>query len=412
VAKKAVDPVAILGLDGVKWIVGRWGFQGKALLTDVRIVAPSPRKGLVGWLDQPGFDKNDLPPVTRSAGSFIIDSFDPAAAYGRFTRLAKALDPEFGVLLDQFERATREATGLRLREDLLSHLGTTWCVFAVPTADEVGGGKVEDSLSEYALVVSLRDAEGFRKVLDTLAARVNQYLRDRDKADDAGAPVDRKPAPPMLAFERLPSPARGYCLISPSRLVYLLNDHVRPTILVSESYAALAINRERARQALAIGRGGSGRWRPTGELARSFECLPAELTFLAVGDHRDSAVPETIEGLPGIVQHLSAGVSELEHADAGMSVDLLSLAGIPRSGGFRLRLDPDKIPKARELQAHLFPSVLAASVDDAGLRFIAREAFPFTWASQGSYIKSSVKWSGAKGLKRDILMGWKWGTGG
>ena len=70
----------MLGLDGVKRIVGRWGFQGKALLTDVRIEAPVPRKGLVAWLDQPAFDKDHLPPIPLATHAFIVDSFDPAAA--------------------------------------------------------------------------------------------------------------------------------------------------------------------------------------------------------------------------------------------------------------------------------------------------------------------------------------------
>ncbi len=39
---KVADPVKLLGLDGFRGIVGRWGFQGKALLTDVRIEAPAP----------------------------------------------------------------------------------------------------------------------------------------------------------------------------------------------------------------------------------------------------------------------------------------------------------------------------------------------------------------------------------
>ncbi len=139
--------------------------------------------------------------------------------------------------------------------------------------------------------------------------------------------------------------------------------------------------------------------------------MPAKLTFLVVGDHRDSAVPGLIAGLPVLVQLLSAGLSDLDRPDAAMSADLLSLAGIPRAGGFRLRIDPDKIPKAQDLMSHLFPSVLAASVDDAGLRFIAREAIPFACAGHGSYLKSTVKWNGAKGLKRNLKLGWKWGTG-
>ena len=181
--KKDVDPAELLGLDGIKRIVGRWGFQGKALLTDVRIEAPVPRKGLVGWLDQPAFRKGELPPIPQSTRTFLVDSFDPALAYGRFGELARKIEPETGALIDELEKAAKDITGLRLREDLLSHLGPTWCVLPVPSADGQGGGKAEVDPTEYVLVASLRDADGFSKVLDTLAARANQYLRDREKPD-------------------------------------------------------------------------------------------------------------------------------------------------------------------------------------------------------------------------------------
>ena len=64
-----------LGLDGIKRVVGRWGFQDKALLTDVRVEAPAPRKGLVAWLDQPAFRKDLLPPLPRGTDViFVVDS--------------------------------------------------------------------------------------------------------------------------------------------------------------------------------------------------------------------------------------------------------------------------------------------------------------------------------------------------
>lgn len=76
--KQEADPMLALGLDGIKRIVVRYEFQGKALLTDLCIEAPAPRKGLVGWLDQPGFRKDRLPPLPRNTAEFAIGSFDPA----------------------------------------------------------------------------------------------------------------------------------------------------------------------------------------------------------------------------------------------------------------------------------------------------------------------------------------------
>ena len=378
------------------------------MLTDVRIEAPVPRKGLVGWLDQPAFRKGELPPIPQSTRTFLVDSFDPALAYGRFGELARKIEPETGALIDELEKAAKDITGLRLREDLLSHLGPTWCVLPVPSADGQGGGKAEVDPTEYVLVASLRDADGFSKVLDTLAARANQYLRDREKPADGQARDARQPDPPSLAVERLPGTQRGYRLTSPSRLVFWLNDEIQPTILVGKSYVAFAVNAERAAEALAFEQGPAGRWRPTGELIAAFDCLPEKLTLLSVGDSRDSAVPETISQLPSIVQLLMTWLGGMEDPNAGAGSDFLTLLGIPGPGSFRVRIDPARIPRPEALRSHLFPSVLAAAVDDRGIRFIGREAFPFACAGNGTYVKSSVKWSNSKGLDRDIKLGLKW----
>ncbi len=403
--KKEPDPLEVLGLDGVKRIVGRWGFQGKALLTDVRIEAPVPRRGLVAWLDQPAFDKDHLPPIPRATHAFIVDSFDPAVAYGRFTDLAKKVEPEMGGLIDQMERSFRDVTGLRLGDDILSHLGPTWCILPVPSAEGGGDRKAELDPGEYVLVASLKDADGFAKSLDTLAAKANQYFRDRERTNDDPAPGGRQADPPMLALERLPAPHRGYRLTSPSRLVFWLNEDVQPTILVGKGYIAFAVNAERAAGALAFEQGAGGRWRPTGELVSAFECLPAKLTFLSIGDSRDSAVPDAIAQLPSIVQLLATSLGGFGDPAAAMSTDLLTLVGVPGPGSFRLRIDPARIPKAEELRSHLFPSVLAAAVDDRGIRVISREAFPFACVGNRTYVKSGLKWSGSTGLKRDVTLG-------
>ncbi len=275
-----------------------------------------------------------------------MDSFDPALAYGRFGELARKIEPEMGALIDELEKAAKDITGLRLREDLLSHLGPTWCVLPVPSADGQGGGKAEVDPTEYVLVASLQDADGFSKVLDTLAARANQYLRDREKPADGQARDARQPDPPSLAVERLPGTHRGYRLTSPSRLVFWLNDEIQPTILVGKSYVAFAVNAERAAEALAFEQGPAGRWRPTGELIAAFDCLPEKLTLLSVGDSRDSAVPETISQLPSIVQLLMTWLGGMEDPNAGAGSDFLTLLGIPGPGSFRVRIDPARIPRS------------------------------------------------------------------
>ena len=99
--------------------------------------------------------------------------------------------------------------------------------------------------ASHALVVSVDDAASFMKVLDDLAGRANQYLRDREKTNEGPAAGGRKADPPMLSLEKLPAPSRGYRLTSPAHLVFWLNEDVQPTILVGKSHVSLAINPER-----------------------------------------------------------------------------------------------------------------------------------------------------------------------
>jgi hypothetical protein len=404
VAKKEPDPAEILGLKGIKRIVGRWGFQGKALMTDVRIEAPAPRKGLVAWIDQPAFRKDRLPPFPQDTGAFAVDSLDLRAGYQKIVDGLTALNPELAGEIDQCERMIREATGLRLREDLLNHFGPTWSLVRLPSVDGDRGAAAGVDPTAYALLASVDDHEALGKVVDSIASRINKYLADAEKGDDKEKLRKKEVDPPILALARLPAPYRGYQLTSPARLVPWLDDEVRPTILVGTSFVACASNLERAREALAAESEPGIAWRPAGELVQAFACLPERLTFLAVGDHRDSAWPDAIAHLPSTVQTLNTFLGFDTGADAPAAGELLAALGIPRPGGFRVRIDPSKIPKADQLRPYLFPSVLAAAVDDQGFRLIAREALPLACFGSKVTVKSARAWTKGKGFDQKLKL--------
>jgi hypothetical protein len=366
-----LDELKLLGLDQVKRLVGRWGFQGKALLCDVRLEIPAPRKGLAALLDQPSFRKDRLPPIPRGAGSFALGSFDPGKTFDRTVAWLRTVQPsataEVDAGLATLDRAVVEATGQRLREDLLRHLGPTWCMYAArdPRKDHA-----QEAIP--TLLVGVDDADAFAKVLDAMATRVSNYLRDQQ----GGAKAEE---PAAIALERLPAPEHGYRLTSPAGLIPWLTDDVEPTILLGKSFLVVAANPALARAAALAESDPANHWTPTDELANAFTCLPTDLTSLSVGNPRDSTWPELIANLPKYVQYLGnfVDISEPEAAAAPPTSGLLTLLGVPRAGGFRVRIDPRKVPKADDLRALLFPSVLATVVDDRGLRFISRESIPF-----------------------------------
>ena len=113
-----------LGLDGIERIVGRWGSQGKALLSDVRIEAPAPRKALAAWFDQPAFRTDRLPGIPADATDFVIASFDLDGSYRTFLDYAKGTAPGLAEVPVEdpfgFERAVEALIGLRLRDNLLA----------------------------------------------------------------------------------------------------------------------------------------------------------------------------------------------------------------------------------------------------------------------------------------------------
>jgi hypothetical protein len=403
-APKPNDPAPALGLDGIKRVVGRWGFHGKALWTDVRIEAPAPRKGLLALLDGPTFRKDRLPPMPKGAGAFAVGALDPVRYLDAFTALVKATDAdaakELAAALDVAERAVRDATGQRLREDLLAHLKPAWCVYAAP-----GGWNGKPDEAAAVVVLEVDDAPAFGKTLDALAARGNAALRDLEGVAANAADL------PSLAFERLPAPGRGYRLASPSGLVVWLSDVMAPTVALTRSSVVVAIRPEQARAAVEAESGAGPKWAPDAETARALEALPADLAFLAVGNPRDSSWPDAIAGLPATVQFLGNYVdhSVANAAATSPGSDLLALVGVPRPGGFRLRIDQAKSPKADDLRAALFPSVLAATVDDRGLRIVLREAIPF--ACFGTESNFKIK-AGTGGLHEKLKVDVKFGPGG
>lgn len=375
--EKAIDAAEILGLNGITRIVGRWGFQEKSLITDVRIEAPAPRKGFVSWwIDQPAMSVDRLPPIPRGAREFTFGSFDLEPVYSKVVSFTKQLGPEAAAEFGELEAAVQKATGLRLREDFLRHLGPSWAVITPPSRADVPRRSNDFDPRDYVLVAGVKDPAALGAVVDKLAAQANAYLRSIDAgAGDAGA---RKEADiPVMILEKIPAPDRGYRLTSPAGIIPWLDDEVEPVILIGRSCVVLAANVEQAREVILAEQGAERRWKPDGALANVFQGLPANLTFFSLGDPRKSAWPDALAHMPGTVQYL-IGLVELGAGEGEPDASpALALIGIPRRGAFRLRLGPASLPKARDLRAHLFPSILAATVDARGLRIIGREAFPF-----------------------------------
>jgi hypothetical protein len=389
--------IAALGLNETKGIIVRFGFQGEAFLTDWRIEAPSPRKGINAWFDQPSFRKNQLPPLPRGISTFAIGSLDLDKTYQSLLELSSSLDPSVSEDVRHVAKIVHEYTNVRLREDLLRLLGPTLCVYRAPARAGDRTSKDKSNPTAYVFLAGLKDAVAFGKVLDMMVAQFDENLAP-DHADLGQKPGDRKS--PSCFLEKLPAPESGYRLTASAAAKLGLSAGVQPTIIMGKSFVAVAATPELAREALASEAREDHGWKPTGKLVHAFEGLPGDLTFLGVADHRDSGVPHWIAGLPGITQ-LLVNMSQEQDLDDASPWSLLDMFGLPSPGRFHVKIDNTRIPEADDLRPFLFPSVLAATVDERGYRFISRGAFPLALLANDAAAKASfwLGWTYPEGFR-------------
>lgn len=374
------------------YISARWGFHGPALLTDVRIDVPRPRQGLAALLDQGPFRTDRLPPVaagTRSLGAFALEL---ASAHDPILELVRSFSFNTYRAIVEGEESIRQSTGLRVREDLLTHLGTTWLV-SISAQDRRGRGARPPSAP--VLVGELKDAAAFRRALDTLAAWFNRSMRE---AEAAGGPARE----PILQLEPLPAGEAGYVLTAPSGLSGPFDHGLAPTILMNQGRIAIALAPGQARTALAASKQAPGRWVPEGEVKAAIESTPPNLALLVVGDTRESPVPEVIARLPSASQILINWIIDSVEESAASS--FYAAFGLPRPGGMRIHFEEDRLPDPKEIRRYLFPSVMAVTTDDRGVRLILREAFPMASWSEGLSLKYKAELG--KPPKMSFSFGW------
>jgi hypothetical protein len=405
-----------LGMDGLQRIVGRWGFQGKALLSDVRVEIPSPRRALPALLDQPAFRKDRPPAIPPDATSFVVASFEPEQCYRRIPEMIHGLGPEGAEGIAEIERMVQAQIGLRIREDLLRHVGPTWALVEVPDragpVREGAGARRKHSV----FVATVDDADAFAKVVDSLASRIDGSLRTYQELQRKKVPKGKEIG--TFGMKRLPAPDRGYRVDLPGfHFDYFGDDMLTLNpgknkgtsffLLIGKSSIAAASDLDRARGVLRAGEPISGGWKPSGELANAIEGLPENLTFLSVSDPELCALPDWIAGLPGTIRYLVIGATVAKDLQDKTCWALLNFMDVPRPGQFWPRVESARTPKVDDLRRCVFSSVLASAVDERGYRVIHREPFPFAGlASEISlYHRWYVSGKGVAGPKMKYSIG-------
>ena len=352
IAKIPMPPDAVRnGFDGLKRLDYRVGFQDEALYSVVRVIAPAPRRGMLGWFEQPTFDKSALPPIPAGLTSWTVFSFSPGTIWGKATdwvkaEAARANGPASRTLgMIQFEQGVRQNLGIRIKEDFLDQLGPKWVFYVDGETPPPGQaiGKVR-----AALTAEIRDPATFARTVDKVMAVVMQVLQ---------AQVAQNPQARMPQIQKVAGPTPGYRLVlPPGSLPPQAAGLIDPTILIGKKQFILGLSGAEARAALAGGKA----WTPGPEYAAPFAKLPKDLIALSVDDPR-AILPPLVAVLPTMIPAMNAAIAAQ------------TPPGRPK---FALKLDPKKVPTAQEVSSRLFPNTMAVTLDREGLKVISRESIP------------------------------------
>ncbi len=433
-----------LGLAGLDLVDYRWGFQDNALMTVTRIVAPSPRTGLLAMFDQPSFSSDELPPLPGNLTGFTVISASPATLYDSVTKLGKAMSPDGGNQIQAFEAMVKDRTRLKLKEDILAHLGPKMAFYIAPNT---GGSVLANALSipKVVLVAEIDDSVAFGRALDELMIVVNSSIRDSvekardgamaatnpaDPATKGAAPPTRKtptkragPVDPSIPnFRLVTGGTKSYVLDLPAGSFPVPLPGLKPTVRLGPKHLVIASSPEVARLALDIKP--ADQFKPVDAMATSFAKVPKGLIFLSISDP-SGYLPATLVSLPTIA---SATIAQIEAQMSGKAAPgmpggagpnaagnemALSISGRPggsgASGGpgtiglsggaaatgqpgaegaaagpVTIGVDPSKIPAVTDIAPKIFPATTSVSVDKTGITILTRESFPDLVSSSAS----------------------------
>ncbi len=356
---KPLTPDAVdLGLGGLQSIDLRWGFQDGALVTRLHAAAPAPRRGLLALLDQPVFGIATLPPLPANLTSLFVLSVDLAKAYDQVETLMKLVNPQSPTEPPNAGILARH--GIDLRKELLGHLGHRLAFYSqTPRGEDAltPAAMLMSRVAGFTLAAEVRDEAAVSSATESLIKSFTPMLREYLR----GIPRNRAASSlAFLKFQKLPGRRPKYALdLPPNSLPQPYVTMLRPTVMLGRDQLVMSASTPAAEQALA----GGPHWQPDGAFIPVVKRLPADMIYLGLIDPRAGTSIFT-KALP-ILTHQFNEELALARARTGKTPqDVL------------LRLDPDMIPTAEDLDRLLFPSSTTLTVDRQGAILTHREAIP------------------------------------
>jgi hypothetical protein len=380
---------AATGIDRMEF---RWGFDGDALQSTTRLVAPAPRKNILALFDQPPLRTGELIPMPDDTSAFVALSVSPSKVLEALGQTASAA--EVKAKIDELAEKLWTQNKIDLEKNLLGNLGPKMVFYMAPgrlasVTDEGAGpsagvagldptaifSSLQKAVAKPTLVAELKDPVIFGKALDALVLEVNKELKARaiEKAAEesarepaAGAkdpsrhglaqargvardptsagegpwPVGRSPRrrslreTPAPEFRLMPGQIKTYKLVVPSDSSWkIVPPGVRPTIQIEDKYVVFASTSDAAKGALETVR--KKGWKPSADVENALARLPDRPMLVALVDSRESD-SSLLASLPGTLQARINTLITMSAANAGnpgSAPGAITSASLPASSG-------------------------------------------------------------------------------
>ena len=415
--------IEALGLDQVRSFQMKWSIEGKAMRTDVDIEAPAPRAGLLGFLNQRGFETKEIPSLPENFDSFGMMSLNTQKMFKDFQSIASKMgQQEMLAQVDAVIKDFEKVAKLDLQKDLLGNLGPYVTFHTQPQKKAglpamlgavnplLGGAQIP----RLTVLFDIKDTKAANKSLTKLMAYANKQLATMalpggnapEAAPGQGRVAGRNPPagpsttkggagkgagsnPKTVQSNQIRMTASDpltYQFSLPEPLSTMLG--VKPTAILGNRRLILAISPDLATQSYKLEKETAETETPSGEFGEAVANLPGKLIYLQASDPRET-LPKAIAGLP---LSLNATFNQLFRG-SGPPAMVPSGNSIPPGAGpgglqganptnpqeaaspFKIEIDPSKLPSAESIRPLLFPGASAVSVDDSGVHWVSRQAF-------------------------------------
>ncbi|MEI7923243.1 MAG: DUF1559 domain-containing protein [Planctomycetota bacterium] len=350
-----------LGLDGLKQIEARMGFEANQLRSECKVLAPAPRKGILSLLDTPALDKASLANVPSDATSFTAISFDPAGIMAKAGKLGETVQPGMEANMEKMQDDFRQKLGFDLKTNLLELIGPVVVYGTKKASSEVNAAEtmfVSVQVKSPQLL-----AQSIDKLLPVIQAIANQAMAQQ------GMPVEGQV---QIRRQKVGTSTRNWIVDLPKGLVPPEFGKISPSFRIGDKTLVFGMNPKTVADILNVAEGRGKKFEFVGKYANLAPSLPANMAMVQVRDDSQS-LPASLALLPSVMDQLKAQMAAAGKAEA-----------------FPIKINPRLIPKPQEMQPFLKPAMMTMAVTKDGLVIESRDSVPTVAAPAVAAVLTSL----------------------